>query len=241
MAELSATGSVVGTVKAIDPNTNDSATYKLVDDAGGRFALNGDKLVVADGVKLDFEQARSHAVVVRATDKAGLSYDQQLTIAVTDVAAEGTSGSGLNDVIMGGAGNDTLGGGLGDDRLSGASGNDVLTGGAGHDIFVFDTKLGKTSAANKKANLDKIVDFNVKDDTAYLAKSVFSKIAKKGVLAKAAFWTGDKAHDASDRIFYNKKTGAVFYDSDGTGAHAAVQFATVAKNLKMTAPDFYVM
>ena len=61
---------------------------------------------------------------------------------------------------------------------------------------------------------------------------MFSKIAKKGVLAKSAFWSGHDAKDSSDRIGYDKKTGAVFYDSDGKGGHAAVQIATLQKNLK---------
>jgi hypothetical protein len=38
---------------------------------------------------------------------------------------------------------------------------------------------------------------NVADDTIQLAKSVFSKIAKKGVLSSSAFYSGNKAHDAS--------------------------------------------
>ena len=40
----------------------------------------------------------------------------------------------------------------------------MLKGGAGQDIFVFDTKLSKSSKVNK-ANLDKITDFTAKDDT----------------------------------------------------------------------------
>ena len=100
---------------------------------------------------------------------------------------------------------------------------------------MFDTGL------NKKTNVDKIVDFNHRDDTIHLAKSVFSKIAKKGVLSSKAFWVGDKAHDASDRIVYNKKTGALFYDQDGNGAKAAVQFATLPKKLALAANDFFVM
>ena len=42
-------------------------------------------------------------------------------------------------------------------------------------------------------------------------------------------------------IIYNKKTGALFYDQDGTGAHEAIQIATLSKNLKMTYHDFFVI
>ena len=129
----------------------------------------------------------------------------------------------------------------GNDKLSGGLGNDVLTGGTGQDIFVFDAKLSKTNAANKKANLDKIVDFSVPDDTIHLAKSVFTKLAKKGALAKGAFYAGSAAHDKDDRVIYNKKTGALFYDQDGNGSHAAIQFATLSKNLKLNHKDFFVI
>ena len=122
-------------------------------------------------------------------------------------------GDGLDDLLTGLAGKDSLSGLAGNDRLSGGLGNDMLSGGSGHDIFVFDARLSKTNAANKRANLDRIADFSVPDDTVHLAKGVFTKIAKAGALKKAAFYTGAAAHDADDRIIYNKKTGALLYDS----------------------------
>ena len=38
---------------------------------------------------------------------------------------------------------------------------------------------------------------------------------------------GTAAADANDFIVYNNSTGALYYDADGSGATAAVQFATV--------------
>ena len=35
-----------------------------------------------------------------------------------------------------------------------------------------------------------------------------------------------------DRIVYNKNYGALYYDNDGNGAHAAIQIATLSKMLK---------
>ncbi len=97
------------------------------------------------------------------------------------------------------------------------------------------------SKPNKKTNLDKIADFNVADDTIYLAKSAFSKIGKKGMLKKSAFHAGTDAHDANDRVIYNKKTGALFYDPDGNGDAAQVQIATLSKSLKaISNGDFFI-
>ena len=83
--ENSAAGVVVGNLTAVDPDSGDSHTFVLVDNVGGRFALNGRQIVVAAGANLDHEGATSHSVVVRATDAGGLSYDESLVIQVTNV------------------------------------------------------------------------------------------------------------------------------------------------------------
>ncbi|MGO4573084.1 calcium-binding protein [Microvirga sp. 2TAF3] len=136
--------------------------------------------------------------------------------------------------LTGNASNNTITGNAAANTLNGGLGKDVLVGGAGRDVFVFSTKLGST-------NIDKIADFDVKDDTIHLSKAIFSKIAKKGALSKGAFWIGAKAHDKDDRIIYDDKKGILYYDADGNGAGKAVQFATIAKKLKMTAADFFVI
>ena len=168
------------------------------------------------------------------------SVPQPLTLIGTP-GIDTLTGASANDVIKGMAGKDTLVGNAGNDKLYGGLGNDMLTGGSGQDIFLFDTALGRTNVANKRANLDKITDFVVADDTIHLAKSVFKAVGKKGVLKQAAFYSGSHAHDADDRIIFDKKTGALFYDSDGNGDTAAIQFATLSKNLKgMSFRDFFV-
>ena len=83
VAENSANGTVVGQLSAVDPDASDTATYSLVDNAGGRFAINGSNIVVAGA--LDYESATSHQVTVRVTDSAGNTYDEVFTINVTNV------------------------------------------------------------------------------------------------------------------------------------------------------------
>ena len=116
-----------------------------------------------------------------------------------------------------GTGNDTLLGGNGNDTLTGSGGNDSLTGGAGADTFVFNTLSG----------VDHVTDFTSGTDHIALAKSVMTAIGPVGALTADAFWTGTAAHDATDRLIYNKTTGALYYDTDGTGSGAAVQIAVL--------------
>jgi len=153
---------------------------------------------------------------------------------VRSLIENATGGSG-NDVVIGNAAANVIRGGSGADRLNGLDGNDVLTGGAGGDTFVFNVK------PSKSANLDRITDFSVIDDTIQLENAVFTKVGAAGKLSSAAFWAGTKAHDSSDRVIYDAASGALFYDSDGTGAAAQIQFALLAKGLKMTAADFLVI
>lgn len=47
--------------------------------------------------------------------------------------------------------------------------------------------------------------------------------------------------DADDHIIYNDVTGALSFDVDGTGAAAAVQFATLSAGLALTNSDFLVV
>jgi Ca2+-binding RTX toxin-like protein len=144
-------------------------------------------------------------------------------------------GGAGSDILIGGSGNDGLYGGRGNDILTGDTGNDILTGGSGRDLFLF-------AAKPRASNIDTITDFNVKSDAIWLEKSVFAKaVAVNGVLKTSGFWTGEAAHDRSDRIIYNDQTGALYYDPDGTGARAAVQFAALTAGLKLNHKDFLIL
>lgn len=146
-------------------------------------------------------------------------------------------GNSANNVLKGNAGLDRLAGGSGHDQLYGGIGNDMLTGGAGRDVFIFNTALSNGGQAS--GNVDRILDFNVKDDTIRLDDAIFRGL-KRGTLKAANFHIGAKAKDSKDKIVYNKATGDLFYDKDGSGQAAAVKFATLAKGLKLTYDDFAI-
>jgi len=48
-----------------------------------------------------------------------------------------------------------------------------------------------------------------------------------GVLKSADFKLSTATLDASDRIIYNKTTGDLFYDSDGSGGGLAIKIAII--------------
>lgn len=134
--ENAAGGLEVGVLSTQDPDEGESEfIYELVDDAGGRFALDGDRIVVAPDAELDFEAAASRQIEVRATDAGGLSTVETLTIDLIDLEETFDGGAG-DDIILGDAGDNVIDAGAGDDRIDGGAGDDRLTGGEGADVFV---------------------------------------------------------------------------------------------------------
>jgi hypothetical protein len=250
--ELALNNTLVGTLSAADPDGN-VLTYKIVSEGGalvgndGRFQIIGNQLQVANGVQLDYEQAKQHSVTIEVNDGKGGASRQTFAINVIDLVVEKmapSSASLLNDVIKGSkTGNfkDTFYGGAGDDKLWGGYGNDTLWGGAGKDIFVFDGKLG-TSSTDRRVNFDTIKDYSVKDDSIWLEgdlfksnKALYAKIKKGTELApkklESKFFTvGDKAKDADDYFVYDAKKRVLYYDADGSGSKAAIELATFTNN-----------
>jgi Ca2+-binding RTX toxin-like protein len=140
-------------------------------------------------------------------------------------AAIAASGNNLNNTLTGNSGSNTLAGGLG---------NDTLTGGAGADYFRFNTAIGP-------ANIDVITDFSVPDDTIQLAASIFTAVGPAGALAASQFGIGTGATSAAQHLIYDSGTGGLFYDADGNGAGAQVQFGTLSTGLALTSLDFRVI
>ncbi|RDI62125.1 cadherin domain-containing protein [Microvirga subterranea] len=220
--ENAAAGTVVGTLAATDPNAGDRFTYTLLDGAGGRFAVQGDRLVVTRGDLLDFEQKASHDVRVRVTDSGGLSLDKTLTIGLTDAV----------DTFIGTSGKDRITGTAGDDVINGRGGKDTLTGLTGRDKFVFDTTV-------KKGQFSFVTDFKPADDQLVFKASVFkNKQIKKDKGLPKKFFSLDKPKDGNDHFIYNKKKGIVYYDADGSGAKKGIEIVKVKPGTKLAAADF---
>jgi hypothetical protein len=152
--EFPTNGDAVGTLVAQDPDSS-SFTYTLINDAGGRFAMDSSgHVTVADGLLLDFEQQSAHTIRVQVDDNEGGVSQFDVNVAITDVLGENVTGDGRgnkmvggaetdtfhgadgNDLLIGGGGTDFLFGDNGNDELDGGAGADNLTGGSGNDVFV---------------------------------------------------------------------------------------------------------
>ena len=246
--ENAPTASVIATVSATDGD-GDGLSF-AIESTNGPVRLDGRSLVLTG--PLDYETQPQFQVTIRVTDAYGASAIQSFVIDALnviettpfvrfgDIRSRYVEGEAGDDVLYGTASKDVIKGGAGNDKIYGKLGSDSLYGGAGKDSFYFDTKLSKTT------NVDRIYDFNVADDSIVLENSIFTKVGKgsstkPGKLSKDKFWTGTKAHDSSDRIIYDKKSGALYYDADGNGAKAQVKFATLQKNLKVSHTDFFIV
>lgn len=139
-----------------------------------------------------------------------------------------------NDVFHGGTGNDTLVGGLGLDTFTGGDGDDVIYGGVGADVFVFH------SIAD---GVDEIVDFAaVEGDIIWLSSAGFGGDLVAGVpILPEQFTIGVSATRSSDRLIFNAQTGALFFDVDGVGGAAQVQFASLPVSFQTLNANSFVI
>ena len=120
--------------------------------------------------------------------------------------------------------------------LNGLGGNDIMAGLGGADTLVFSTALGV-------ANVDIITDFSVAEDTIQLAATAFSGLTSGLTLSAAAFAANvtRQATDAFQRIIYETDTGNLWFDADGQGGAARVQFGDLAGGLAVANAGFFVL
>ncbi|WP_202596434.1 right-handed parallel beta-helix repeat-containing protein [Mesorhizobium loti] len=163
--------------------------------------------------------------------RASVSYALSAGSEIEHLATTNRSGRGAIN-LTGNEFAQTIKGNAGANVIDGGGGADVLTGNGGKDVFVFKAALGA-------GNVDKITDFSVSQDKILLDHTVFAGL-QPGALSGQAFYAGAGAHDSTDRIIYDSSTGALYFDSDGSGGAHQVQFATLSAHLPLTASSFVI-
>ncbi|TMJ18331.1 MAG: hypothetical protein E6G92_00270 [Alphaproteobacteria bacterium] len=202
----------------------------FLDGGGGADYLQGfggnDNYVVETQGDVVIEGAgEGNHDVVYARSSYALGAGQQIEV----LSAQSQGATGALDLTGNEFGNE-LYGNEGANVLNGGAGGDYLVGYGGADAFAFTTALGG-------GNVDQIADFLSGTDTIQLDDAVFTGLTP-GALNANAFVTGTAAQDADDRIVYDSATGALYFDADGNGAGAAVQFATLLGHPPIAAGDF---
>jgi hypothetical protein len=204
-----------------------NAAANVIDGGAGADTMSGgagaDTYIVDNSGDQIVELAGQGRDLVKSSVAYTLSANVE-DLQLTGAAAIRATGNGLANLITGnGAAN----------ILDGFLGNDTLRGNGGADTFVFDSKLGS-------GNIDHIVDFSAAADRFRLENAIF-KALSPGALPAAAFKdlaTGSV--DTSDRILYDRPTGKLYYDADGSRIGAAVQFAVLDNHAALTAASFLV-
>ncbi|MCT7662921.1 calcium-binding protein [Shinella kummerowiae] len=180
-------------------------------------------------------------VIIEAADQgtdritAAVDYALGTAVSVEILATNGSTGTSSID-LSGNELSQSITGNAGANILNGKGGADRLTGLGGADIFAFTTALGG-------GNVDTITDFNVISDTVRLENAVFKSLLITGELSSGDFRSNDTglAEDANDHIIFEKDTGELYYDADGTGAASGILFARVTAGLSLAHADFFVI
>jgi subtilisin-like proprotein convertase family protein len=220
-----------GSSVTIDPGINLAygTRYHVLVDAGALQDLSGNAYAgVSDSNAFDFTTLSAPPITLNGDARAN-------TLRGTE-GADNIFGFSGNDSLLGLAGIDMLDGGVGNDSLNGGLGSDTLLGGTGNDQFIFNTTLGED-------NVDRVIGFNVLYDTLVLENTgIFSALTRLGTLTADAFTMGTAATRTTQRIVYDNTSGQLFYDADGSGADAQIQFATLTDlSGVLTRQDFMVI
>ena len=226
------TGIIAGTAGADELiGTPDDDT---INGRGGADVMTGlagnDTYIVDDEADQVVEQAGEGADSVRVFGWYVLpAYVNNLIVAGSQDG--GGNGNNLANRMIGNSGSNALNGG---------PGNDTLTGRGGRDDFTFNSSL------NASTNVDRVTDFTVGVDSLVLWWTVFPAFTRcDGLnapdLAPSRLHIGASATTDSHRIVYNPNSGALSYDSDGSGPTAAVRFATLSPDLALTGDDFRIL
>ena len=189
--------------------------------SGNTYVVNSSSAVViesVDGVGVD-------------TVKASVSYTLAAGSEIEVLRTTNDRGKGALN-LTGNEFDQTIVGNSGSNVIDGKGGSDTLIGGGGTDKFAFTSSLG--------SGIDRISDFSVRDDTITLDDAVFTGLGV-GALSAGAFAKGVSATQADDRIVYDPSSGKLYFDPDGVGGAAQVQFALLGTGLNLTSADFVIV
>jgi Ca2+-binding RTX toxin-like protein len=168
---------------------------------------------------------------------AGTSSADTITLAGQSYTNSTIWGQQGDDTLTGGSGGDSIYGGAGADTIRGNDGQDNIYGGPGADniIFTDESQYGANSAGNKH---DIVHGFTTGSDKLKFSAANFAGITENQAITKgtdradvntlivtdAQGWLGvaPAAVNTTQRWLYNKTTGSLFFDQDGSDGEAQI-------------------
>jgi Ca2+-binding RTX toxin-like protein len=234
IAPINLTGNAIPSQQIIGNNG-----HNTLDGGGGNDQLigrRGNDTYIVDG---DTDTITERAGEGMDTALARASYTLTAGADVETLATTNDFGTAAIN-LTGNASGNIVRGNNGSNVINGGGGRDDLTGRGGDDWFRFDTAPSAT-------NVDLIADLNgAGNDTIVLEDLIFGAFAT-GPLAAERFVTTAPLQDNdniiydADGLIYGAGSRALFYDSDGNGPAAAVQFATLTPGTVVSHLDFLVV
>jgi hypothetical protein len=152
VAENSATGTVIGSAMASDPDAGDTLTYAITGgDPSGASAIDAatGEITVGDASRLDFETTPVFNLTVSVTDSGGLTDTAAVTVNVKDVNEAPTAGSASFSVAEDSANGTVVGGVSAGDPDAGDTLSYAITGGDPGGLFAIDATTGEITVADR--------------------------------------------------------------------------------------------
>lgn len=167
------------------------------------------------------------------------NYQEKLTL--TGTAAINGTGNALANVLTGNAAANVLKGGDGSDRIDGAAGKDILVGGAGNDTLTGGADADKFKFVTTGEGVDRITDFLTGKDKILVVSANFGGLPVGPLDPSRLVAAGTILTTADPLFLYNAGTGALSFDSNGSGAGGVTRFATLTGPKALAASDIQVV
>ena len=230
--ELTLTGSadIHGIGNSLDNVFTGNAGDNILSGGRGADTISGgagDDVYIVDNIgDVVNESSGGGTDLVRSLVSFSLDGKQVENLTLAGSADIDGTGNTFDNRIVGNGGNNVLNGG---------GGEDLLTGSGGSDVFEFTSSL-------VAGNISTITDFSAAD-AIRLSSATFNTIVGTGALSADQFVANASgtAEDANDRIIFETDTGKLFFDSNGSAAGGATQFAKVSSDLELTASSFSII
>lgn len=225
--------------KIVDLTLNNTSS-SLVTSNVAQVNLHTKATTFAAGNALDLTDTATHAVTKFVVDGEG-------SLVLTDVSnttvdASALTGS-LSLLATGNTGMD-IQSGTADDFIQGSNGNDTINAGAGNDALYGLTGSDTFVFSNFGAGVDTLYDFTSGADKISLSSSL-TGLGAGALVLNTNFYIGqdlETTSASSASVFYDTKTGGLYYDANGGSTDDAVLFGQIANgnSASVVAGDFIV-